>query len=193
MTFDEYLKWLDEDTLADWVKGELSYHNFPRTLKHQDLLGFLTTLTQVFAEEKDLGEVLGLKYLMYLPNVPSARQPDIMFVSNFNKHRLTEYYLNGAADLVIEIVSPESVVRDTQDKFEEYEAAGVKEYWIIDPKCRTVNFYGFDENQKYKLLPISAAGKFESRIIEGLWIKTDWLWQDKLPNLIEVLKDWKLV
>jgi hypothetical protein len=100
---------------------------------------------------------------------------------------------DGAADLIIEVISPESVIRDTQDKFEEYESAGVKEYWIIDPNRRTANFYGYDENGKYKLLHLSAEGIFKSRVIEGIWIKTDWLWQEELPNLIDILKDWELV
>ena len=100
MTFEEYVNWLDEETLADWVKDEISYHNFPRTNRHQDLLGFFSALVQIFAEEKKLGEIVKLKYLMYLPEIPSARQPDIMFMSNLRKHNLTTYYLNGAADLI---------------------------------------------------------------------------------------------
>jgi len=44
---------------------------------------------------------------------------------------------------MIEIISPESIVRDTEDKFEEYEAAGVKEYRLINPNRRTANFYQF--------------------------------------------------
>ncbi len=43
------------------------------------------------------------------------------------------------------------------------------------------------------MLSISAAGKFESRVIEGLWINTDWLWQKELPDLMDVLKEWKIV
>ena len=106
---------------------------------------------------------------------------------------MKEQYFEGAADLVIEIISPESITRDTQDKFEEYEAAGVKEYWIIDPDRRTANFYGYDETGKYRLLPLSTGGRFESRVIEGLWINTDWLWQEELPGLIEILREWKLI
>ena len=122
-----------------------------------------------------------------------GREPDIFFVANENFERLNEKYCDGAADLVVEIISPESVIRDTEDKFEEYEAAGVKEYWIINPNRRTAIFYGYDQNRKYKMLPISPDGNFESLIIEGLWLKVDWLWQEELPNLMDVLKDWNLI
>ena len=40
--------------------------------------------------------------------------------------------MNGAADICIEVISPESVIRDRGEKFEEYERGGVGEYWIFD-------------------------------------------------------------
>lgn len=130
---------------------------------------------------------------MVLDGETKGREPDIFFVKTENFDCIKEQFFEGAADLVVEVVSPESVARDTQDKFEEYEAAGVNEYWIIDYNRRTANFYGFDKDRKYQLLHFSADGRFESCVIKGLWIKTDWLWQEELPSLIEVLKDWKIV
>ncbi|MEJ7756097.1 MAG: Uma2 family endonuclease [Nocardioidaceae bacterium] len=50
-------------------------------------------------------------------------------------------YLDGAADLAIEIISPESIGRDRGEKFVEYEAAGIREYWLIDPERRQAEFY----------------------------------------------------
>ena len=47
--------------------------------------------------------------------------------------RLTDSHLSGPADLVVEIVSPDSLGRDRGDKFAEYEAASIPEYWLIDP------------------------------------------------------------
>lgn len=64
----------------------------------------------------------------------SGREPDLLFISNETAQRLTERKLEGAADLVIEIIFPESVRRDRYEKFDEYEEAGVREYWIIDPR-----------------------------------------------------------
>lgn len=192
MTFDEFLEWLDEDTWAEWVDGEVTIMS-PASIKHQSILGFLQSILRFWIEHHRAGVVFSAPTLMKTETRPSGREPDILFVATQNLSKLRENYLDGAADLVIEIISPESVFRDTQDKFQEYEAAGVNEYWIIDYNRRTANFYDFDESGKYKLLPLSADGKFESRVIEGLWIKTDWLWQEPLPNLMDVLKEWKLV
>ena len=165
------------------------------TERHNALTKFLTSLLQFFIEAKKSGKIYTEPYQMkmVLEGKIKGREPDIFFVKTENLERIGEKYFDGAADLVIEVVSPESVVRDTQDKFEEYETAGVEEYWIIDPNRRTANFYGFDENGKYKMLPLSADGKFESRIIDELWINTDWLWQEELPNLMDILKKWKLI
>jgi Uma2 family endonuclease len=193
MTYEEFLREY-AGQYAEYVDGEI-VKPMSVTEKHDFITGFLMTVLTFYTATKNLGRICGEPYQMkmVLGDKIKGREPDIFFVKTENLHRIGEKFFDGAADLVIEVLSPESVTRDTQDKFEEYEIAGVKEYWIIDPKRRTVNFYGFDENKKYQQLPILADGKFESRIIEGLWIKTDWLWQDKLPNLIEVLKDWELV
>jgi Uma2 family endonuclease len=163
------------------------------SLRHQDLSDFLTAILRFFIEAKNYGKVISAPFQIKFDFRPSGRQPDIMFVSNENLHRVEKQYVDGKADLIIEILSPESVERDTQDKFREYEMAGIKEYWMIDPNTRTAIFYGFDEDGKYKMLPFSTDGIFESRIIENLWIDTNWLWQENLPNLMDILKEWGLV
>ncbi|MDW8290080.1 MAG: Uma2 family endonuclease, partial [Armatimonadota bacterium] len=70
-----------------------------------------------------------------------GRSPDILFVSQQNLHRLKPTYLDGPADLVVEIISPESEERDRTQKFSEYERGGVREYWLIDPEKRLAEFY----------------------------------------------------
>ncbi len=193
LTYEEFLREYDGQ-YAEYVDGEV-FTNMSVTEKHDDLTIFLKALLMFFVQAKSLGKIHGEPYQMKMKfgDKIKGREPDLFFVSTENIVNLKEQYFDGAADLVIEVISPKSFVRDTEDKFEEYELAGVKEYWTINPNRRTANFYGYDEKGKYKMLPILADGKFESRVIEGLWIKTDWLWQDELPNLIDVLRDWKLV
>lgn len=193
MTYEEFLREY-AGQYAEYVDGEI-IRDMSVTKTHSKLTHFLSNILQFYVEAQKSGQIYGEPYQMKMifEDETKGREPDIFFVAEENFDRVKEQYFEGAADLVIEVISPESIVRDTQDKFEEYEKAGVKEYWIIDPNRRTANFYGYDESGKYKMLPLSSNGKFESRIIEGLWIKTDWLWQEKLPDLMDVLKDWKLV
>jgi Uma2 family endonuclease len=102
-------------------------------------------------------------------------------------------YVDGAADLVIEIISPESRARDRGDKFYEYEAGGVKEYWLIDSERQQAEFYGLNKKGIFEFLPTDADGKFRSRVIKNLELKVEWLWQESLPPALDVLKEWKLV
>ena len=192
ISYEKFLDWNGEEGWFEWVDGDVIKMSNP-SLRHQDVSDFLTAILRFFIESKKIGRVISAPFQIKFDFRPSGRQPDIMFIANENLHRLQKQYVDNTTDLIIEIVSPESLARDTQEKFEEYEKASVKEYWIIDYRRRTANFYNLDENGKYKLLPFTADGKFESRAIEGLWIKTDWLWQDELPNLIDILRDWKLV
>ena len=193
MTYEEFLREYD-GRYAEFVDGEV-IKPMSVTQAHDLLMGFLRTLLTFYTATKKLGRICGEPYQMkmVLDGKIKGREPDIFFIKTENLDRVKEQFFDGGADLVVEIVSPESVVRDTQDKFEEYEAACVKEYWIIDYNRRTVNFYGFDASEKYQLLHLSAEGKFESRVIEGLWIKTEWLWREELPNLTEVLKEWEIM
>ncbi len=191
--YEEFLREYDGQ-YAEYVDDEV-IKPISVTQAHDLLIGFLRTILTFYTATKKLGRICGEPYQMkmIINGKIKGREPDIFFVKTENFDRIGEKFFDGAADLIIEVISPESIIRDTQDKFEEYEAADVKEYWLIDSNRRTANFYGFDENGKYKMLPNSINGIFESRVIEGLWINTDWLWQEEVPNLMDILKEWKLV
>lgn len=80
---------------------------------------------------------------------------------------------------MIEIVSDDSVQRDRRDKYMEYAAAGVKEYWIVDPrpqKLRT-DFFILNEQRQYELFATEDDEKVSSHILTGFWLRTAWLWQ----------------
>lgn len=164
-------------------------------LRHNELTGFLQSIFQLFVETRSLGRIFTEPFQMRMEfdDGVHGREPDLFFVKNENLVRLNDRFFDGGADLVIEVVSPDSIVRDTQDKFEEYQKAGVAEYWIIDPRRRTVNFYGLDANSAYSMLSIDSNGRFSSRSVEGLWIDTAWLWEEPLPNILYVLKEWGIV
>ena len=67
--------------------------------------------------------------------------PDIWFLTESRRHLLRESHIEGPPDLMIEIVSPDSQSRDWREKYLEYQAAGVREYWMIDPMSRHVEAY----------------------------------------------------
>ena len=192
MTFEEFLEWADEDTWAEWVAGEVIILS-PASKMHQSLNKFLTMSLGAFIEAYDLGQLLFAPFLMKLSTRLSGREPDLIFISKTHLDRLRDTYLDGPADLVIEIVSPESQARDRGEKFYEYEKAGVPEYWMLDQPRQQAEFYELDQDGRYQRIEIRDEGIFRSTVIEGLWLKVDWLWQDPLPTLMSVLKEWGLV
>lgn len=192
MTYEEFLEWADEDTFAEWVNGEVVFMS-PVSKDHSDLMGFLLSLVRFFVEAHQSGVVHSDPFQMKTgPDLP-GRAPDLLFVATENLPRIKRNYLEGPADLVVEIVSPESRARDRGDKFYEYEAGGVGEYWLLDPLRRQAEFYGRNEDGIYRPLPIAEDGVFRSVALPGLWLRVDWLWQRPLPALLGVLREWGLV
>jgi Uma2 family endonuclease len=190
MTYDEFLAWADEDTLAEWVDGKVVMTS-PASAQHQCLAIFLATTLSTYVTIHDLGTVLTGPFQMKLAR--SGREPDVLFVAKEHLARLQPTLLQGPADLVVEIVSDESVARDRGSKFEEYREAGIPEYWLLDPRIEQAEFYHLDERGRYQRAPVDVEGIYRSRVIPGLWLRVNWLWQQPLPSptraLLEIDRD----
>ena len=192
ISYEEFLEWLDDETHAEWVDGEVVLMS-PVSDVHQDVAGLLLGLIRFFVEVNGLGKVSYEPFVMKTaPHLP-ARAPDILFVANANLGRLKRRSLEGPADLVMEVVSPDHPERDWVDKRGEYEQGGVREYWIIDPPERRAGFFYLDENGRYQPIPIDANGVVHSIVLPGVWLKVEWLWQEPLPLMRSVLIEWGLI
>jgi Uma2 family endonuclease len=137
-------------------------------------------------EAHELGEVFTAPVLLRLASRPSGREPDLLFVAAEHADRIGASYIEGPADLVVEIVSEESLTRDRSEKFAEYEAAGVPEYWILDPLRREALFYQRDDDGRYRRVDPDPAGDYHSRVLPGFRLRVEWLWRRPLPRLAEV-------
>ncbi len=185
MSYEEFLDWSDEDTLAEWVDGKVEMMS-PASAEHQDLSGFLAAILRWYAEEHG-GKVLTAPFQMRLDTVRRGREPDLIYLLPSSLPRLRPNYLDGPADLAIEIISPESMVRDRGAKYGEYEAGGVREYWVLDPAARRTDFFVLDPEGRYQRAVPGADGRYRSETLPGLWISVAWLWQSLLPRMRDVL------
>jgi Uma2 family endonuclease len=178
MSYEAFLEWADEDTHAEWVNGEVIVFMPPKYI-HQATLKFLLQLLGLFIDMFDLGKIQIAPFEMSLPLSNSYREPDILFVAKENMDRLTEDRLIGPADLIIEIISDSTVRNDREDKFKDYQTAGVHEYWIIDPRPgkQRADFYHLDETGVYKLFATEDDERVNSQVLPGFWLQPDWLWQ----------------
>src|SRR5258706_12998963 len=136
MTYREFLERFDDGRHVEWINGEVV--EMPPIGEDQDRLDlFLLRLLGEFLEHHPAGVLRHDPFNMKTgPDLP-GRAPDVLFVANKNVKRLKKTYLQGPADLAVEIVSPGSKAIDRGDKFYEYEQGGVSEYWLIDPQRKS--------------------------------------------------------
>jgi Uma2 family endonuclease len=173
------------DVHAEWLDGEVILL-MTASDKHQDLVDWLIAILRMFVETYDLGWIRSAPFNMQMPHLGRGREPDILFVTKERVYIVQSSNLSEAADLVIEIVSPDSVERDRGSKFVEYEAAGVHEYWLIDPDRQQAEFYQLTEAGRYRLVFPSDDDIFHSTVLTNFWLKIDWLWQEPLPKVLAV-------
>lgn len=191
LSFEEFLAWCDEDTWAEWVDGEVIMVS-PASARHQDIAGFLEAILRIVTEVGDLGKLFQAPFVMRVPERPSGREPDLLFVQRERLHLIKDNFLDGPADLAVEVVSPESIGRDRGDKFVEYERAGIREYWLIDPDRQAAEFYELGIDGRYRLAP-TEGGVFRSKVIPGFWLRPEWLWQTPLRPVLDVLRELKII
>ena len=193
VSFEEYIEWLDEDTRAEWVDGEIALMPSPATLDHQNCGGFLYKILAFYVEAKDLGHIVFAPYVMKLAAISRGREPDIIFVRKERERLLTRHYLDGPADMAVEIVSPDSRRRDRKEKFVEYEATGVLEYWMFEPDHKNAEFYQLGADGRYRRVEIDDDGIYRSKVIPGFWLRVEWLWQTPAPATLDVLRELKVL
>lgn len=152
----------------------------PASLRHQLIAQFLFRMLSAYTELRQLGLVLTPPFQMKLPG--SGCEPDVLYVANAHLDRLKPTFLDGPADLVVEVISPESAGRDRGDKYFAYEQAGVPEYWLIDPERSRAEFYRRDDDAKYQAIPVAADHVYQSLVLPGFWLNVGWLWQESLPR-----------
>lgn len=186
VTFQEFLKQF-EGQYAEWLMGKVEVY-VSNNDKHQELLGFLVMLLGYYLGITKIGVFRLAGLPMYISDDQPARQPDLMIILTDHLDRLTPNYLNGPADICVEIVSPESAERDYGAKFVEYEAAGVREYWLIDPQRQRAEFHHLTADGVYHRLPLDGMGRLVSNLLPGFVLDPAILWAESLPDGLQVIE-----
>ncbi len=168
----------------EWVRGTVIKMS-PINDVHYFISRYLAGVLQVYFELKPIGSIREDPFVMRLPDIESRRLPDIQVILDANPHELKPTYMDGPADICIEVVSPGSVSVDRGDKFEEYEKGGVGEYWIIDPLHDEALFYRLNDEGVYISHP-TKEGIYRTPVLPDLKIHVPTLWQKQLPNYFEI-------
>jgi Uma2 family endonuclease len=174
MTSEEFFRYAPEDQKAELIDGVMTVHSPPLVI-HEKLFRFLFRLLAAYAEDHDLGEVLGSRTPVEL-DVDQIYEPDILFVTRERADIVESKGVFGAPDLVIEILSAGTVHYDRGSKFKAYERAGVRELWLIDPYGPAgTEFYQLQGQRFVPVMP-DRDGILRSAAASGFWIDVAWLW-----------------
>ena len=160
----------------------------PISQEHDRIFSWFLRVLAEFVEEHDLGSVHGPEFQIRLATVLSRREPDLLFVSKARAGQLHKNHLEGPPDMLVEIVSPESVNRDWDEKPAEYERAGVPEYWVVDSLSQRAQLQVLSKAGKYEVVT-ECDGWLVSVAIPGFRLKTEWFWPATRPKVADALRE----
>lgn len=151
------------------IEGDLVMAPSPGSF-HQDIAGKLYRLIGNFLDAHPIGRVFIAPLDVHLSDI-NIYQPDVFFIRQENVAIIEEHGIEGAPDLVIEILSRTTEKYDLGIKRTIYARTGVEEMWIIDPAKRTLAVYHLAENAGTPAATYRGKQKFTSAILPGLTIE----------------------
>jgi Uma2 family endonuclease len=183
-TYADYLTWLD-DKRRELINGFVHLMSAPMR-RHAGVSIELIALIRAFIKnKKGKCKVYHAPFDVRLPlhgsvddnKIYDVVQPDICVICDLSK--LDDKGCIGAPDLIIEVLSPSTLKYDWNYKFNLYEAAGVREYWIVNPKEKTATIFLLQPDGKYDLGTVYDNNqKAPVYILEGLEIDLEEIFED---------------
>jgi Uma2 family endonuclease len=170
LTYDDYLTFPDDGKRHEIIDGEHFVTPAPN-LKHQAVSGNLFFALRAFLEMHPLGRLFAAPADVILSDIDVV-EPDLLFISNARLDRMTRANIQGAPDLVIEILSPGTRKTDEVTKRKRYEHFDVLEYWIVDPELETVKVLRRTEKGLERVAELSNEedGRLATPLLPGLSI-----------------------
>jgi Uma2 family endonuclease len=151
-TIVEVFESLPEGTLCQVLNNQLIMTPSP-DFWHQDTVTEIAMQMRSFVKKNGLGNVVVAPVDVYL-NRTNIFQPDILFIATNRLRVIQDGKINGAPDIVVEVLSPGTEQYDRKEKKAAYEQSDVKEYWIVDPVTRQAEGF-FQEAEKFTPIPIT--------------------------------------
>jgi len=171
-TYEDYCRLPNNGWKYEVIEGELYMSPAPRPI-HQYCIVNLSTALKIFGKKHKAGNVLIAPLDVRLPGKADPVQPDVVFVLKNNLKIVKDDYIVGVPDFIAEVLSPGNWLLDRGKKFEVYAKAGIKEYWIIDPRVQTVEQFVL-RKKVYELVGKYGEGETtSSEVIKGFRIRVD--------------------
>lgn len=136
---------------------------------HQKILRNIVVTLEKHFETHPVGEIYFAPCDVFLTDL-NVYQPDLVFISNSRRSILTDQGLEGAPDLVVEVLSPKTARLDKGVKKEIYARTGVDELWIVDPDSKRIQVYHLADSAEKPAGTYRGKECFQSRLFPGLRI-----------------------
>jgi len=168
-TYEDYCRLPDDGWRYEVIEGELHMNPAPST-SHQDASINLAFEMTSFVRQRHLGKVLTAPIDVRLGDFANPVQPDILFVRKERLDIIQERWIDGPPDLIVEILSPGNWIDDRRTKYRLYALAGVREYWIVDPKKGEIDVYVLREGSFAQVGNFGARERVRSEVLDGFEI-----------------------
>jgi Uma2 family endonuclease len=150
-SYADYLTWPEEDRWE--IIDGIPYLQASPTPLHQEILMELSRQIANYLTDKPC-KVYPAPFCVRLSqeeqnenDINNIFEPDISIVCD--QFKIDQKGCLGSPDMIIEILSPSSTKRDKITKFNKYEKAGVKEYWLVEPDQKIVSVFLLQDNNRY--------------------------------------------
>jgi Uma2 family endonuclease len=184
ITFEQYLDIFGKDDDYELIDG-VAVERMAVQLDHERLFAWLLTLLTIHTEQHHLGIVLGSRSAVRISEF-RGRLPDLLFVSAERMHIVQQKAIEGAPDMVIEIISPSDRRSDIIQREADYRTIGVQEIWLVDRPRGHVRVLRKSDG-RYEELEFRE-GAIECAVIPHIHLRAEWLLGDERPPVHEVLE-----
>ncbi len=175
VTYEEYRALPEDGNLYSVVEGELLVTAAP-LIDHQRVSRNLQFILETYIRSHNWGRLFAAPVEVYL-GAEDFVQPDLVCISLAHQPMIKEKNIEGAPDLIVEILSPTTARYDRVLKAKAYARHQVPHYWIIDPAAQTVEAFEW-ENGTFRLAAAHAESEtFEPALFSGLKISLGDLWK----------------
>jgi Uma2 family endonuclease len=173
LTYQDYLLLPDDGKRYEIIDGDLHMTPSPMT-RHQTISGRLHYVLMGYLETHPIGTVFAAPYDVVLSDTDIV-EPDLLVVLQEGSARITEKHVQGAPDLVIEILSSRTAARDRELKRKRYERFGVREYWLVDPDQNSLEILQLANGELQRLAYSSRPTHASSPLFPELVLDLGWI------------------
>ena len=170
-TYDDLCRMPESMDRLEIIDGVLYMSPSAHVLRHQNAVSNLLYELTRWAREHGAGKVFTAPADVVASDIKVV-QPDVFFVAA-DRLDIVGAYVDGAPDLVAEVISPSSITYDRETKFFLYQEIGVREYWLVDPEAQTVEVFALRDGQFQSDVRAGSGETARSTLLNGFEVEVN--------------------